>query len=87
MADLTQRTPENVPGRFYVDDTCIDCDLCHETAPANFTRNEEEGRNFVFRQPQTPKEEELCQWALDACPVEAIGNDAPPQESSSAAQP
>ena len=33
MADRMDKVPENVPGRFYVDATCIDCDLCRETAP------------------------------------------------------
>ena len=40
MADKTKKYPDNVPGKFYVDDQCIDCDLCRETAPDHFTRNE-----------------------------------------------
>ena len=75
MADLTNKSPENVPGRYYVDETCIDCDLCHETAPGLFARNEEEGRSFVARQPQNPAEEALCAEALEGCPVDAIGDD------------
>ena len=63
------------PGRYYVDTQCIDCDLCRETAPANFKRNDEEGFSYVFKQPETPEEETLCKDALDNCPVEAIGND------------
>jgi len=27
VASLQQRLPENVPGDFFVDSTCIDCDL------------------------------------------------------------
>jgi ferredoxin len=38
MADVANKFPQNVPGRFYVDDQCIDCDLCRERAPANFAR-------------------------------------------------
>ena len=38
MADKSQKVVENVPGRFYVDVTCIDCDLCRNTAPLFFTR-------------------------------------------------
>ena len=38
MADKNDKRPESVPGKFYVDSQCIDCDLCRETAPANFTR-------------------------------------------------
>ncbi|ALJ56481.1 hypothetical protein AMD24_00297 [Candidatus Xiphinematobacter sp. Idaho Grape] len=74
MADFNNRYPENVSGRFYVDDQCIDCDLCRETAPANFKRNDDEGRSFVYKQPATIEEVELCQQALEGCPVEAIGD-------------
>jgi ferredoxin len=73
MADPTDKVPENVPGAFYVDRTCIDCDLCRETAPANFARQEDEGYSFVSRQPETPDEIAACDAALDECPVEAIG--------------
>jgi len=74
MAHLTDRYAENVAGKFYVDEQCIDCDLCRETAPANYTRSEDGGYSYVFRQPNTPEEEALCMEALEGCPVEAIGN-------------
>jgi ferredoxin len=75
MAEKSQKVPENVPGRFYVDATCIDCDLCRETAPGNFTRQDETGYSYVARQPTTPAEEAACLAALEECPVEAIGLD------------
>jgi ferredoxin len=75
MAELRDRYPENVPGKFYVDSSCIDCDVCRDTAPDNFTRNDDGGYSFVFEQPSTPEEAELCQEALECCPVEAIGCD------------
>lgn len=75
MADLAMKTPENASGRFYVDENCIDCDLCHEIAPGVFVRNEDEGRSYVVRQPQSPEEDELTREALESCPVEAIGDD------------
>ncbi len=75
MADLSQRVPENVPGRYYVDRTCIDCDLCRETAPANFTRRDDQGYSFVVRQPKDAAEEAACLAALEECPVESIGLD------------
>jgi len=75
MAVFTNRYSDNVPGKFYVDDQCIDCDLCRETAPDNFTRNEDGGYSYVFKQPVTPDEEALCKEAMEGCPVEAIGND------------
>ena len=75
MPDLAQRVPENSPGRFYVDATCIDCDLCRETAPENFARQDREGYSFVTRQPDGPAEQAACLAALEECPVEAIGDD------------
>ena len=75
MADAANKYPENVPGKFYVDDQCIDCDLCRETAPANFKRNDDGGHSYVYKQPETPEEEGLCKEAMEGCPVEAIGND------------
>jgi ferredoxin len=75
MADAANKYSDNVTGKFYVDDQCIDCDLCRETAPANFTRNDDGGHSFVFKQPESPEEEALCQEAMDGCPVEAIGSD------------
>jgi ferredoxin len=75
MADAANKYPENVAGTFYVDDQCIDCDLCRETAPANFKRNDDGGHSYVYKQPESPEEEGLCKEAMEGCPVEAIGND------------
>ena len=75
MADVANKYPQNVVGQFYVDDQCIDCDLCRETAPANFTRNDDGGHSFVYKQPENSDEEALCKEAMEGCPVEAIGND------------
>lgn len=75
MADRDNKNTENTPGVFYVDDQCIDCDLCRETAPANFTRQDDAGYSFVFKQPVTPEEIAACEEAMQGCPVEAIGSD------------
>ena len=75
MADKQNKLTENVPGKFYVDDQCIDCDACRETAPDFFRRNDEKGYSFVFRQPVTEEERALALEALEGCPVEAIGSD------------
>ena len=45
MAEPSIKVPENVPGPFYVDATCIYCDLCRETAPRNFRRNDRDRRS------------------------------------------
>lgn len=78
MADNKDRLPQNVPGRWYVDSNCIDCDLCRETAPTVFRRDDDGGNSVVFHQPETEEEFRLAEEARNGCPVEAIGNDGPP---------
>jgi len=75
MADKEEKQPENVPGKFYVDEQCIDCDLCRDHAPDFFTRSDDGGYSYVYKQPSTEVEVEICEEALSECPVEAIGND------------
>lgn len=75
MAEVKDKLPDNVDGKFYVDRECIDCDVCRDTSPANFRRNDENGYSYVYKQPETDEELALCQEAFDACPVEAIGDD------------
>lgn len=75
MPDRNVKLPENQPGRYYVDSRCIDCDVCRDIAPANFTRAAAKGYSFVYQQPRNDEEESLCREALASCPVEAIGGD------------
>jgi ferredoxin len=73
MADITRRVPQNAPGKFYVDDTCIYCDLCVEIVSAIYAEHNDRGWAYVFRQPQTPEEIRLAMEAADSCPTESIG--------------
>jgi ferredoxin len=75
MADLANRYPENTFGPYYVDNQCIDCDLCRQTAPNNFARDEASGHSFVFQQPRSDQEVAASQEAMQNCPMEAIGDD------------
>ena len=75
MAIREKKWGDNVAGKYYVDDQCIDCDACRTEAPNNFKRQDENGYSFVFKQPETPDEEEHCKAAKEACPVEAIGDE------------
>ena len=75
MAELINKLADNAAGKFYVDRQCIDCDVCRYEAPEFFARNDQNGYSFVSRQPQTAEEIELCQAAVEDCPVEAIGSD------------
>lgn len=71
MATLAERLPDNAPGLFYVDRSCIDCDTCRRVAPAVFA--EGEGHSFVKTQPGTPEERRRALMALVACPTSSIG--------------
>jgi ferredoxin len=72
---MLQRMADNVPGKFYVGDQCLDCDLCRATAPANFDRNHDGGYSYVKKQPQTAEEEALCREALAGCCTQTIHDD------------
>lgn len=75
MADKNDKQPDNVPGKYYVDTECIDCDVCRQLAPDFFKANEDEGHSYVAAQPSSDDEIAQCEEALENCPVEAIGND------------
>jgi ferredoxin len=77
MANLLDKTLGNVVGKYYVDSSCIDCDLCRSLAPDLFRRDDELGLSVVHRQPVTDSEIELAEDALSSCPTSSIGNDGP----------
>jgi ferredoxin len=68
MARIDRKLPDNVPGLFYVDESCIDCDACRILSPSCFSRKNEQ--SIVYRQPSN--EAERFQ-ALIACPTTSIG--------------
>ena len=71
MASLQQRLPENVPGDFFVDSTCIDCDTCSQLAPGIFRDHGDQCS--VHHQPSTMDETRLAMMALVSCPTGSIG--------------
>ncbi len=71
MASLSRRYPDNAPGEFYVDTTCIDCDACRRIEPAVFA--EASDHSYVRRQPETLEERRRALMALVACPTGSIG--------------
>ena len=71
MADPKAVLFGNVPGNFFVDSTCIDCDLCRGIAPDSFAPAD--GFSVVARQPETPEQIRLASMALVACPTGSIG--------------
>ena len=71
MANLQRRLIENVPGDFFVDSTCIDCDTCSQLAPSVFRDHGDQCS--VHHQPETTNETKLALMALVACPTGSIG--------------
>src|SRR5260370_28591649 len=71
MANLNKSVPESVPGEFFVDSTCIDCDTCRQLAPTVF--GEAPGHAFVKRQPADTEERRQALRALVCCPTGSIG--------------
>lgn len=73
MSDETDdKLPDNVPGNYYVNQYCIDCQLCQDLAPENFACNEEEEYHYISKQPDSPFEELQVLEALESCPAESI---------------
>lgn len=75
MADKKSKFAQNLPGKFYVDEQCIACDACVMEAPNFFAMNDDDGHAFVKLQPKNQVEINECLSAMEACPVEAIGED------------
>ncbi|TGC10679.1 ferredoxin [Methanolobus halotolerans] len=75
MADKSNKLSENVPGPYYVDEECIGCEVCVDTAPDNFKMAEDGTHAYVYKQPENDSEKELSEESLASCPVDAIGND------------
>jgi glyoxylase-like metal-dependent hydrolase (beta-lactamase superfamily II) len=71
MANLALRLPENIPGDFFVDSTCIDCDACRQIAPATFAESSD--ASVVYHQPETDGQTTRAMMALVACPTGSIG--------------
>jgi ferredoxin len=71
VANPNKRVPKNVPGDFFVDSTCIDCDTCRQIAPQVY--GEAVGTSFVKAQPTAGAERRVALQALLACPTGSIG--------------
>ncbi len=72
MALPDQRRSENISGDFFVDNSCIDCDLCRQIAPDTFKRIGQQ--SAVYRQPATAETQFAALKALITCPTASIGD-------------
>lgn len=71
MANLKKRVAENVPGDFFVDSSCIDCDACRQIAFSVFGQAVE--TSFVKAQPTDSTDRRHALQALLSCPTGSIG--------------
>ena len=71
MANVKLRRGENVPGAFFVDSSCIDCDACRSMAGEFYSDIGDQ--SAVTRQPATHAERLSAYQALLACPTASIG--------------
>ena len=85
MAQRSKSHPDNVPGSFFVDRSCIDCGTCYEYLPWVFQEAEDHSR--VLRQPAGPSDRLQALKALLACPTGSIGTDATEGLQGGAGQP
>jgi glyoxylase-like metal-dependent hydrolase (beta-lactamase superfamily II)/ferredoxin len=73
MARASDRIAENVGDDFFVDSSCIDCDLCRQLAPATFARTDRRAQSYVQAQPVDAAAEHRALMALVTCPTSSIG--------------
>jgi glyoxylase-like metal-dependent hydrolase (beta-lactamase superfamily II)/ferredoxin len=71
MANTARRLQENIPGDFYVDSTCIDCDACRQIAPSVFRDHGDQ--SSVYHQPESEAETRRALMSMVACPTGSIG--------------
>lgn len=82
MADPRRRHPASVPGPWFVDTTCIDCDACRQIAPGVFAETGGHGQSTVGRQPASAADERAAARALVACPTASIGFEGGPIDTA-----
>jgi ferredoxin len=76
MTDLRPGSqPENAPGRFFVDRTCVMCGICPAQVPDIFRESDDITHSYVTRQPQTPDEIAAAQEMAATCPSNSIKDD------------
>ena len=71
MANLASRHPANAAGPWFVDRSCINCDVSRQCAPGIF--EEVDQQSVVARQPASDDERRAAVRALLACPTGSIG--------------
>ena len=75
IQQFRSRDPSSAKGRFYVNEHCMDCDICRELAPEFFARNDALENSYLIRQPVDEEEVRLIQDIAQMCSEQAIRSD------------
>jgi ferredoxin len=77
MADKSDKISENVPGKYYVDKTCVPCHTCMEVEGVHALLKYNDDQTYVYfhTQPADEAQTKVAEDALAICPTGAIGND------------
>ena len=72
---MATRHPENAPGEWYVDTSCINCSASRTIAPGVFAESGD--HSVVAKQPQTPDELMIAWRARLCCPTASVHTEHP----------
>lgn len=70
LAPFKKPRSQNIPGNLYVDESCIDCDVCRWMCPTVFERKGI--KSAVTKQPTSEAEKLSAYASMIACPVGSI---------------
>ena len=75
MAQKSQKQPENVQSKYYVDTACTGCSTCNAFCPGCFKMSDDATHAYVYKQPEGEQEEAEAKEAMESCPSGSIGDD------------
>jgi ferredoxin len=67
--------PDNAPGKYYIDLSCIKCGLCPGLAPNVFKESDDATHSLAYAQPETAADLAECEEAIATCPSKSIRDD------------
>lgn len=70
IAPYKKPRKQNIPGNLYVDESCIDCDVCRWMCPSVYKRIGIKAA--IYKQPSNENEKLLAYAAMISCPVGSI---------------
>lgn len=73
--ERVERLPQNAKGKYYVTTVCNGCGLCYSIAIRNIDYTGDGKLYFVYRQPETPQEDEFLREAIEMCPLNCLRDD------------